>query len=431
MYRYKIKSILVLLLLISIFTFSDGMAMVEEDKYDQMVREISATAENLTNKKIAIIPFSYADGREATKDGTVIAERLAMKIIKLQKFEVIERNVLGKIMNELKLQASGIVDATSTKELGKILGVEAIITGTLVETADGRIEVNARLIKTETAQAIGASTIIVEKDWIGDKSEQTHPPAPATLPPVQAEQPQQPQPQPYGKEKYNYGFFDLFLGLVGSPKINMELKNSGNNIYLSALGITTSGISNGPYRSVKWEELESGSFGPLACRVGGFFNEILGGEVEFSYQQCNIKSQSTTFKLNNGTPISFKFYDDKYLTVKSFNIAGALLLRYPGEIIDPYIGLGLGISFNSISMPYVSGYTNSTSYFSAPVDDFGIGFVYSIPIGMRIKIQERTHIITEMRYELNSFGFTRKINNEEDSISIEGYRFIIGMGFQF
>lgn len=52
--------------------------------------------------------------------------------------------------------------------MGKLLGVEGIVTGTMVEMQAGRLEVNVRLIKTETAQAIGAFQADIEENWIGD-----------------------------------------------------------------------------------------------------------------------------------------------------------------------------------------------------------------------------------------------------------------------
>ena len=39
------------------------------------------------------------------------------------------------------------MDAATTQQLGQTPGVEAIVTGTLVELQGGKIDVNARLIK--------------------------------------------------------------------------------------------------------------------------------------------------------------------------------------------------------------------------------------------------------------------------------------------
>ncbi|MEF3281061.1 MAG: CsgG/HfaB family protein [Elusimicrobiota bacterium] len=134
--------------------------------YKLLAIDISSYTAKVENKRIAVVPFSYADSTSSIKDGTVISERLSMELIKL-KNEVIERNALEKVLKELKLENSGIVDPQKAVELGKILGVDFLITGTLVRAKDNKIEVNARIVEVETARAVKAFQIYVIKDWLG------------------------------------------------------------------------------------------------------------------------------------------------------------------------------------------------------------------------------------------------------------------------
>ncbi len=139
-----------------------------DDKYDQLIKELTAQLDSSLNKKIAVLPFSGAGKEELSKDGAVISERITTKLIQQKKFEIIERALLDKVTSELKLQTSDIMDKESTKKLGKILGAEVMILGTVHESSPYQVEVNARLIQTETAIALAASKIVLEKDWIGD-----------------------------------------------------------------------------------------------------------------------------------------------------------------------------------------------------------------------------------------------------------------------
>ncbi len=404
-----------------------------EDKYDQLAKELTEAGSSIQGKKIAIIPFSYADAREkASKDGSVIAERLTIKMINMHKFEIIERSVLDKVMNELKLQSSGMIDASSAQQLGKVLGVEAIVTGTLVETSGGQIEVNARMIKTETAQAIGASQVTVEKNWIGDVS---------SAPQGQSQTYQQPayqqtsydQPAPkqvYRRPRgeYEYGYFDLFMGF-GSPNMALEFSNSNSNIYLSALGITAA--YNGPYNSVKWDKIQMEGFGPIAMRVGGYGNGNVGGAFELGIEKRNIKPQNTTWTLNNSGTGNFTFTTNDYLTLTSFQMGGDLMVRFTKKTkVEPYLGLGIGLSLNSINMPRVKGYTNSAT-FSAPTDEFAVGFMFNMPFGARIRIGEKTQLVTELRYQLNTMTFDRGVTGEQDRLTLSGMYFNLGIGFNF
>jgi TolB-like protein len=415
------------------------------DGYLQLATEISEAGAAIQGKKIAIIPFSYADGRTgATKDGSVISERLTIKMINMHKFEIIERSVLDKVMAELKLQASGTIDASSAQQLGKVLGVEAIVTGTLVETSGGQIEVNARLIKTETAQAIGASQVTLDKNWIGDVSgapqapEQPAYQQPAYQQPAYQPQAAAPVRAPVARGENEYGFFDIFMGF-GSPKMDMEFSNANANITLNnsynndlgiCVGVTCTGGANFDYRTVTWEKLKTEGVGPIAIRVGGFGKRALGGDLELSYEKRNIAAQDTTWSLNGGAPAKFTFGTNDYATVKTFGISGDLLIRHAGKKVDPYFGIGLGMSLNSITLPYVKGFTNGS--FVKPTEDMGIGFMFRIPVGMRIKVADKTQLVAELRYELNSIHFDRGgVSGESDNITLSGVKFIVGMGFNF
>ncbi len=223
----------------------------------------------------------------------------------------------------------------------------------------------------------------------------------------------------------------------GAPNISLEFANPLANIKLTAnaadftnaLGINYSG-GTAYFRSVKWTKLASEGVGPIAMRVGGFGKGAIGGDLELSLEKRNIKPQSTTWTLNNGSPGNFTFTNEDYLTVTSFGISGDLLIRHAGEKVDPYFGMGLGMSLNSISLPYVRGYTASSS-FSRPVEQFALGFMFRIPVGMRVRIDDKTQFVTELRYEMNSIGFDRDIKSEEDRIIISGVKFLIGMAFTF
>jgi TolB-like protein len=399
-----------------------------EDKYDQLAKDLTDAATSLQGQKIAIIPFSYADTKDSdSKDGSVIAARLTVKMINMHKFDIIERSALDKVMNELKLQASGTIDASSAQQLGKVLGVQAIVTGTLVETSNGQIEVNARMIKTETAQAIGASQVDLDKDWVGDASS-----APQTAyQPLQPQQPTYQQPAyqapaasaSSGKRGNGYGFFDVIVG-VGSKSMNATFNNSG---YVGGI--------YSPYKipgvtKLEFQNMTGIGAGPVGLRVGGFGEGNIGGDFEFSLTQNVVQPQALSISVNGYSPVTFSNYfpkTDNYLTMTSFGMSGDLLIRGVGKVVDPYIGIGLGLSLNSIQSPFIWGYSSSGAY--TKLDEFGVGFIFRIPVGMRIKLDPTTQLNMELRYELNSVSFNRGISGESDNILAQGVRFVMGIGF--
>jgi len=120
----------------------------------------------LKDGKIGIVPFAYTDGRKS-EGGVVISERLTTRIVKIKKLKVIERQMLEKVLQELHLESTGVVGSEGAKQIGKVLGVEAIITGTLMDIGATRTEINARMIHTETAEIIATSSAEVDKVWDG------------------------------------------------------------------------------------------------------------------------------------------------------------------------------------------------------------------------------------------------------------------------
>ncbi|MFA6093332.1 MAG: FlgO family outer membrane protein [Elusimicrobiota bacterium] len=115
-------------------------------------------------RKIAVLAFPYPDGT-SNNGSTIIQERLTTFLVEGGKVEVIERNLLKKVLEEKKLEASGLLDPKTTQELGKVLGVSAVVTGTLNDLPKNRAEINARVIATETGKILAAGRADIERTW--------------------------------------------------------------------------------------------------------------------------------------------------------------------------------------------------------------------------------------------------------------------------
>ncbi|MBA7620798.1 hypothetical protein ES703_28153 [subsurface metagenome] len=94
-------------------------------------------------------------------------------LIALNKFEVIERYQLEHILDEHKLNLSGLIDIETTKEIGKFAGVDALFMGSFFERsspyffADGDFAlggtqysatISIRLVDIETGEVIWSIT---------------------------------------------------------------------------------------------------------------------------------------------------------------------------------------------------------------------------------------------------------------------------------
>lgn len=135
------------------------------DDYERIAQPFAKAAARRGLKRVAVIPFRSLASRDGSPAGRVVSERLVGPLIAAGDLEVVERVLLDSVLKEQKLQHSGLVDPRAASELGRILEVDAVLTGTVLPLQGGRVEVNARLIETRSARVIYAVNARVKKDW--------------------------------------------------------------------------------------------------------------------------------------------------------------------------------------------------------------------------------------------------------------------------
>lgn len=119
---------------------------------------VSASAE-FTKTKIAVLDFQMQGEEQENQDmGSIVAEWFITAMVKEGRFDVIERRLLQKILSEQQLVMTGVVDESSATQIGKLLGVKVIISGSVMKVRD-MLEVNARIIDVENASIIAAESV--------------------------------------------------------------------------------------------------------------------------------------------------------------------------------------------------------------------------------------------------------------------------------
>ncbi|MFH1726120.1 MAG: FlgO family outer membrane protein [Elusimicrobiota bacterium] len=150
-----------------------------------LARKLQKGLKGQENLKIAVLSFPYHDGRMSS-GSTIVQERLTTHLAEDGAAEVIERKLLEKMLAEMELGHTGLIDEKTTHELGKVLGVGAIVTGTLNDLKRGRTEVNARLIEAATGRILAARMTKIRRTW----TDEPRPPG------ATADRPDEPGPKP-------------------------------------------------------------------------------------------------------------------------------------------------------------------------------------------------------------------------------------------
>ena len=114
--------------------------------------------------KIAVLDFAMVGEKlEPEGIGTILSEYFITSIVKSGRFEVVERAMLQKIVAEQNLSTTGLVDANTASQLGKLLGVDVIITGSILKLRNS-IDINARIISVQSGSIIAAEDIGADTD---------------------------------------------------------------------------------------------------------------------------------------------------------------------------------------------------------------------------------------------------------------------------
>jgi PBP1b-binding outer membrane lipoprotein LpoB len=75
---------------------------------------------------------------------------------------MVERKDLQKILKELAIQQTGLVDDGNAAKVGKMLGARMIISGVLYSKADA-YEIFLKLLRVETGEVLSVNKLKIDK----------------------------------------------------------------------------------------------------------------------------------------------------------------------------------------------------------------------------------------------------------------------------
>ncbi len=130
-------------------------------------------------KRIAIVPFDFGSikhwwGNDDWDIGRDLSDMLKVGLVNNGAFTVLERKMLDQVLSEQAISASGIADPRSMVQMGRILGVNAVIVGSVTQfgfderTSEGFlgmgrardvraiVAINARIVDPVTGEVLGA-----------------------------------------------------------------------------------------------------------------------------------------------------------------------------------------------------------------------------------------------------------------------------------
>ncbi len=110
-------------------------------------------------KRVAVLLFEPRDSSLSV----FYTDWFTTELVKIQKFEVIERAQLDKVLSEQALSMSGVINRDVLLKIGQVLGVDAVFLGSATKSQTGGF-CNIRLVDIETGVII----------WTGTSSDVRH-----------------------------------------------------------------------------------------------------------------------------------------------------------------------------------------------------------------------------------------------------------------
>ena len=117
-------------------------------------------AQTQLKKRVAVSRFEDRSGGGYSNVGEGVADMLATALVKSDEFIVVERQELDKILKEQKLDQSGIVTEQSAAKIGRALGVDLLVIGSVSEFGTSQREIGANVplfggnVTRKTARAV-------------------------------------------------------------------------------------------------------------------------------------------------------------------------------------------------------------------------------------------------------------------------------------
>jgi hypothetical protein len=124
-----------------------------------------AQAPVVTMPTIAVLGFEVSDlsGQLAESVrvdmGTAMVAAMEVPLVRSRRFTVVTRVDLEKVLDEVALGATGVLDPAQAREFGRVAGVDLIVTGTITIIAEDNYSVTVRFIDGVTGRIGDSATV--------------------------------------------------------------------------------------------------------------------------------------------------------------------------------------------------------------------------------------------------------------------------------
>jgi len=113
--------------------------------------------------RLAVLPFEDSPGMHGRNSGNAVAGFVTGELLKHKRYRIIERSKIKSVLDEQDLQISDLIDPETAVKIGKMLGVDGVILGSVSEYEMDKTQVYIHMIPIITKEyKVGATLRMID-----------------------------------------------------------------------------------------------------------------------------------------------------------------------------------------------------------------------------------------------------------------------------
>lgn len=133
---------------------------------EQLRPSLRQSAELGRKLRLGVLPLEDVTSEaKRHKLGRVFSDILAVHLSSIEAVELVERQALDKVAEEIKLGLSGAIDPKTAKKMGAMLAADALLSGSVAELGD-YFDVSVRIVEVEAGKVLTSAVVDIEKESV-------------------------------------------------------------------------------------------------------------------------------------------------------------------------------------------------------------------------------------------------------------------------
>lgn len=160
------KSFFLIIVFLCLIFPNEGNAQDYTEDIDIQINNLCKQIVDNTNSEaklmVAITEFQ-SQGKISDDFSKIITDEITAKLFRTKKFEMFDRSQLSKVASEQKLILQNLNNDEDIKNIGRITGANAILTGSITEF-ETSIIIHSKLIGVANSNVISIATVTISKN---------------------------------------------------------------------------------------------------------------------------------------------------------------------------------------------------------------------------------------------------------------------------